>query len=327
MIIFRGKTWNPPVKVIACVTAVVFMSGLSPSALASCSFTGGVSSELSKTVNFGKVNVQRDSPIGTVLATKTTGDYNGGSAFFGCTTAWIFRWETSMWPTLSSYGNGVYNTNIDGIGVRISKSSNGKVMPYDAPIAAGTYSLIEDVKAELIKTKAGTVGAGTILNGMLSRNSIAGQFYTANITLTGTNTIVPVACSVTSTSIPVPMGDIPRTSFTGVGSSSPEKSFYIPLNCDATTRVNVTLDGTRHSSGVAGLLALDPSASDTVASGVGLQLLFKSAPVSLGSPIAVGTVAADGAYSVPFTARYYQTDAIIGGGKANSTATFTMTYQ
>ncbi|MDY7536300.1 fimbrial protein [Pseudomonas sp. Bout1] len=171
------------------------------------------------------------------------------------------------------------------------------------------------------------MGAGTIPIGIESRASIASQFYTANVSLTGTNTIVPVACSVTNTSIPVPMGDIPRTSFTGVGSSSPEKSFSIPLNCDATTRVNVTLDGTRHSSGIAGLLALDPSASDTVASGVGLQLLFKSAPVSLGSPIAVGTVASDGAYSVPFTARYYQTGATVGGGKANSTATFTMTYQ
>ncbi|MEB0183537.1 fimbrial protein [Pseudomonas sp. Bout1] len=326
MSIIKGKTWIAPAKGMACVAAVLFMSGLSQAALASCSFSGGVSSEVTKTVSFGKVTVQRDSPIGTVLATQSTGAYAGGAAFFGCTTAWVYRWENTTWPTLSSYGNGVYNTNIAGVGIRIT-NGNGKVTPYDQPAAANEYILIPDIKVELIKTKSGAVGAGTIPIGIESRASIASQFYTANVSLTGTNTIVPVACSVTNTSIPVPMGDIPRTSFTGVGSSSPEKSFSIPLNCDATTRVNVTLDGTRHSSGIAGLLALDPSASDTVASGVGLQLLFKSAPVSLGSPIAVGTVASDGAYSVPFTARYYQTGATVGGGKANSTATFTMTYQ
>ena len=327
MIIFKGKTWHSPAKGIACVAVALFINGLPQAAIASCNFAGGVTSELSKTVNFGKVTVQRDSPVGTVLASQTTGAYNGGTLFFGCTTDWAYRWESSMWPTLSSYGNGVYNTNIAGIGVRITNLTSNKVMPYDQPVNASTYIYISDVKAELIKTKAGAVGAGTLLNGTLSRASIINQFYTANIALTGTNTIVPVACSVTNTSIAVPMGDVPRTAFTGVGSSSPEKPFSIPLNCDATTRVNITLDGTRHSSGVVGVLALDPSAGSSVASGVGLQLLFKSAPVALGTPLAVGTVATDGAYSIPFTARYYQTGATIVAGKANSTATFTMTYQ
>ncbi|MDY7536299.1 hypothetical protein RGV33_32255 [Pseudomonas sp. Bout1] len=81
MSIIKGKTWIAPAKGMACVAAVLFMSGLSQAALASCSFSGGVSSEVTKTVSFGKVTVQRDSPIGTVLATQSTGAYAGGAAF------------------------------------------------------------------------------------------------------------------------------------------------------------------------------------------------------------------------------------------------------
>ncbi|CDF92583.1 Fimbrial adhesin [Pseudomonas sp. SHC52] len=87
----------------------------------------------------------------------------------------------------------------------------------------------------------------------------------------------------------------------------------------------MTLDGTRHSSGVTGVLALN-SASTTVATGLGLQLLYKNTAVALGTPIAVGTTTSSGAYNIDLTARYYQTGAKVTAGQANSTATFTMTY-
>ncbi|MBK5413468.1 fimbrial protein [Pseudomonas sp. TH31] len=136
-----------------------------------------------------------------------------------------------------------------------------------------------------------------------------------------------VACSVTNTSIPIDMGRAKISEFSGVSSTARERSVIIPLDCDANTRVNITLDGTPHSSGAAGVLALNPSPTQTVASGVGVQLLHNGAPVTFRTPIAAGTAVIDGAYSIPLTARYYQTADPITEGQANSTATFTMSYR
>jgi len=113
---------------------------VSPIARASCSFYSGVSGEVPGYLNFGNVVVQRDTPVGSVLATTVTGAYNNGNAIAGCTReAWTARWELTQWGTLSGYGNGVYNTNLSGVGLRLSTAQSGKVLPYEAsyPYNAG----------------------------------------------------------------------------------------------------------------------------------------------------------------------------------------------
>lgn len=54
---------------------------------ASCQFASGVTSEIAGYLNFGNVSVQRDAPVGSVIATATTGAYNGGSTIAGCSEA------------------------------------------------------------------------------------------------------------------------------------------------------------------------------------------------------------------------------------------------
>lgn len=313
-------------RFFANTSFLFFLSALSNAALAECDFRNGAN-QIFKSVNFGTVIVHRDSPAGTVLATQSTGPFHGGMVFFGCTTKYTYRWEMSLFKTLNPFGDKIYNTNIDGVGIRTTNESTDKVVAYDQPEDSTDIKIPIGMKVELIKTKAGAVGAGALSTGRLARISIMNVMQTGAIDLTGSNAIVPVACSVTNTSINVPMGDkIPLTAFTGPGSVAAERTFSIPLNCDANTRVRVALDGIAHGSGVAGVLALDPFPSETVASGVGLQLLFNDIPVALGTPITVGTAAADGAFSIPLSARYYQTGGTVTGGRANSTATFTLTY-
>lgn len=100
---------------------MLLMLVVSPIARASCSFYSGVSGEVPGYLNFGNVVVQRDAPIGSVLATAVTGAYNNGNAIAGCTReAWTARWELTQWGTLSGYGNGVYNTNLVGVGLRLT---------------------------------------------------------------------------------------------------------------------------------------------------------------------------------------------------------------
>ncbi|MFK9857655.1 type 1 fimbrial protein, partial [Klebsiella pneumoniae] len=118
-------------KKIICLLLLIM--AIAPLAEASCSFYSGVSGEVPGYLNFGNVVVQRDAPIGSVIATTVTGAYNNGNAIAGCKReAWTARWELTQWGTLSGYGNGVYNTNLVGVGLRLSTAQSGKVLPYEA---------------------------------------------------------------------------------------------------------------------------------------------------------------------------------------------------
>lgn len=310
-------------KIFSVSGAILALVSLSGNAWASCSFFDGVVSPLTRTVSFGSVIVQRDTPVGTVLATANTGAYNSGRSFYGCTIPYTHRFSMELFRVISSYGNNVFNTNIEGVGVRVISPSN-RYMPYDGPHIANSYVVISNISVQLVKTRPGAVGAGRLTNGTLASGSIVNHFYGSYVGLAGVNTIIPVACSVSTTAIAVPMGDVPRTQFAGPGSVGDVVSFFIPLNCDANTRVKVALDGNAHSSGIVGLLAL--TASPAAARGVGVRLFYNNAPVALRTPISVGTVAVGGPFSIPLVARYYQADQAITAGQANSTATFTMTY-
>jgi len=299
---------------------------------ASCSFATGVTGEITKNINFGTIVVQRDAAIGSVLASVFTGAYNGGDSIYGCTTAWSNVWSLNQFTQLSSYGNNVYATNISGVGLRLTNIAHGAVIPYtESDFVANEFVIINStgVEAELVKTSAGGVGAGNLTTGKLANASASVGAEYANVTLTGTNTIQPVACSVTNTSITVPMGTVLQAKFTGTGSTTDAQTFSIPLNCDSGTKVHITLSaGSSGSfSTTSGILNLDSSSGSTTATGVGLQLLYNSSPVTLGSLLNIATTSSSGSYSIPLTAQYYQTASTITAGTANASATFTMTYQ
>lgn len=134
-----------------------------------------------------------------------------------------------------------------------------------------------------------------------------------------------VACSVLESVIPVPMGTVEKRSFGGVGSTSEDVPFSIPLECDANTRVNITLQGNADASGAPGVLALNNDADS--ATGVGVQILQGGTPVTFNNLTYINTTAVDGPFNIDYTARYYKTAANMTTGGANATATFTMTYR
>ena len=141
----------------------LFFIAFSNIAIASCSFYNGATSEVRKDINFGSVTVQRDSPVGTVLATTSTGPYHNAYPFFGCNTSWTYRWTNEIFTVLSPMTNRIYNTNIDGIGISTNNESNTYIVPYDEPLGANNYVFIpRGMRVRLIKTKAGAVGAGNL---------------------------------------------------------------------------------------------------------------------------------------------------------------------
>ncbi|HGY4911163.1 TPA: fimbrial protein [Citrobacter freundii] len=302
-------------------------------AMASCSFTGGVTSELAGYLSFGNVTVQRDAAVGSVIATTVTGAYNNGNAIAGCTReAWTARWELTQWTTLSGYGNGVYSTNLPGVGLRLSGSSSGKPLPYESTYpynAGGSWASIpgDGIKGELIKT--GDITGGTLNNGVLARASVVNQFYFANVTLNGTNTITSAGCSVTSVDEPVPLGDHNKQEFTGVGYTTDWKAFNIVLDCNKSAHINVQIDATRDASNAPGVMAIDTESGSTVATGVGVQLYFApdNSAAQFGQVKDYYTSPNGGMETVQLKARYYQTASAVTAGPANATATFTLTYK
>ncbi|HCB1501502.1 TPA: type 1 fimbrial protein [Klebsiella michiganensis] len=300
----------------------------SSGAQATCQFASGVTAEIPGYISFGNVMVQRDAAVGSVLATITTGAYNGGNTIAGCSEAWTFRQELTKWLTLSPQGNGVYNTNVPGVGIRMT-SPSGKVLPYDAPINANNYVVIngDGIKAELIKT--GDISGGTLDTGVLARASVANQFYITNVTLNGTNTVTSMACSVTTNDVDVPLGQHKKSEFSGPGSATGWKAFNIGLDCDKSARINVQIDATQDPSNIAGVMKLDSASGDMAATGLGVQLYFvpDDSAVQFGQSRFYYTSPNGGSETVQLKARYYQTTSAITAGTANATATFTLTYK
>jgi len=320
-------------KVLLLGGLMIVCAGFSSESRAACAFLSG-SSQLFSSFNMGTITVQRDTPAGTVLAEKDAAQAPGYPVYH-CIAGYpiVTRYDDLRFTTLSTYGNGVYNTNIEGIGIRLYVLGyNGGaplLIPTSAtftPVSGQSMYFGHGKRVQLVKTSSNAVGAGALTTGTLSRGSVlqSSRLYTSTLTLTG-GTIVRAACTVTNTSIPVSLGEKNRTDFTGVGSTSKQVSFNIPLNCNADTRVKVTLDGTADPSGAEGVLELTPSSTEKVATGVGVQMLYSNKPVTLGSPITVGT-ASSGIYNIPLVGRYYQTKDKVTSGKSNAMATFTMTY-
>lgn len=133
------------------------------------------------------------------------------------------------------------------------------------------------------------------------------------------------SCTVSTETLTVQMGDVQKTIFTGKGATSPDKGFNLSLHCNANTKVYTTVSGTADASNTQGVLAL--ATGTGTATGVGVQIVYSNQPVQLGTLMHLQDVITESDISVPFQARYYQTGATVTGGQANSTATFTMTYQ
>lgn len=308
---------------------LLLMIAVLPEVQATCSFYGGVTSEVSGYLNFGNVVIQRDAQVGSTIATAITGPYNGGNGIAGCQReAWTARWELTQWGTLSGYGNGVYNTNLPGVGLRLSFASTGRVLPYEISYpysAGGTWLSIpgDGIKGELIKT--GDITSGALTGSVLARASVVNQFYFANVTLNGTNTVKSEACTVTTPPVDVPMGDHDKSEFSGAGSSTDWVSFDIGLSCDVGARINVRIDATADASaGSQGVMLIDSGG----ASGVGIQLHYRpdDAAVQYGQERFYWQ-SVYGDEIVQLKARYYQTAGSITPGAANGTATFTLSYK
>ncbi|WP_230954215.1 fimbrial protein [Burkholderia stagnalis] len=311
--------------------------------------TGGVESSNPYVYNlpgFDPGAFDPNVPDGTVIDKRSLAVNTTTSGWYTCLPEIyriVFRGTTAAIG--KAPGNGTtYSTGISGVGMRFSLSGPNAIKGYwpvfqyyqpgiaSAPI--GTTPLNIDV--ELVKV--GAITAGGAITG-----EVAGYFghygQIASIRVGGGIIIQPKVptCRVTNPAITVPLGSMPASTFTGVGSVSPSKPFNIALQCSGgetgtVTNVYTTLTDHNNPGNVSDTLSL---ATDATATGIGIQVLNGSTVIKYGpDSSATGNTnqwkageAGNGTFTIPLTARYIQTASKVTPGTADGLATFTMSYQ
>ncbi|HDR2754081.1 TPA: fimbrial protein [Enterobacter asburiae] len=237
---------------------------------------------------------------------------------------------------------GVYSTNIDGIGIELLNSSGQIVrgMGYECdststPLGTVTsdsgQTLSFSYTERLIKT-ATHIGSGTLTNtltsfgfGVYKSAGISGSQNTSNFSATLSERTA--TCSIDPLNLTVTLGDFPVSQFTHVGSYTAWKYFNINATC--TEAVNLTASVTSANglnSQFDDVLNLTPG-SDS-ATGVGVRMLLDGVDLRYDYPIPVGGKTEPNVPDViRFAVQYYQTDATVTAGKANTIATIDLEYQ
>lgn len=279
-------------------------------------------------VTLPSIKAPADAAVGSVLWSR-----NGIPFDTYCTVAWIDTYSINLWredlhTALQSYGLEFRLT----YGGNSGSNAQQIASPMVVDLAGNPGNAKGTVDLALVKTGTtpahGIVTTGDILAFSLdsNTNNHKGSHY-----IRGLNNIqfVAYSCSLDSNSrtVSVPLGDIRRDRFSGVGSTSPAKDFNIGLTCSQPAdnyTMSITFSATQDASQKPGVLALTPGTN--AATGVGIQLQAKGTPVEFAKAIEIGRDNAS-TLSVPMSARYYQTAAAIKPGTANGIATFVVTYK
>lgn len=338
----RKSYWTSALLAAGCVSAAL---AYTPSATAECTSTGATQTGTNITLT-----LSRDKPNGLIGNSYSFSE----STRFLCSVGNISQQQFGIQANPANFtgevsaGRNIYKLGDSGIGyivygevqptgdcVGSSYIGIGQQIGGDANTAqlcsnASGYIPELSAGATITLYKLGAVTPGTIPQTYIASfiNLVNGSEFTlpADQLFTGVITVVVTSCSVNNTAISVPMGDVELREFTAIGSSAGIRGFNIALNCNPGITVKVQFDGVS-AGGATNVLALSPSSSPPSATGVGVQILYNDNPVTLGVPISVGTTTANGIFNIPLQARYYQTDGTVTTGLANSTASFTLTYQ
>lgn len=221
--------------------------------------------------------------------------------------------------------------------------SSPAVVPYSAyrtPVSPTLgYIQINIVNNRTTLVKTGPIPPGPhVLNGSeLFAGHVSDLGKVISFGLRGT--VIQAQCSVNADPVsadPVVLGDWRAADFKGPGHTTTAVPFTLTLSdCDTDRRhtpvvmAHIRLDGIKGSQPVGpnnnGVFSLT---SDSTAQGVGIQLLGADGvtPVALETEVPL-TPVVPGDRHLPFSARFFQTDARVRPGLAKGALNFTMSYK
>ncbi|WP_122096778.1 fimbrial protein [Rahnella sp. Larv3_ips] len=285
---------------------------------------------ISKTVTLPAINVQKNTPVGSVVATTSVDARNSGYVGFCPRSGGYVYYNMTYLGGVTTGISNVYKTNVTGIGIRAQEMTYfnnpaGKYNTY-ALISGGPWTM-NYFTVDLVVT--GPVSPGVIKKGEIGYVSFDGtpSVKSATLTLGSDVAATSTGCSLKTQSINIKLDDISDAELVSVGTTAKLKNFDIGLDCEANARVNVKLTGTQNpDTTAAGVLKLTNAGSAGVAKGVGIQMLYDNKPMTVNQNVLLKT-SAGGLETFTFGAQYYQTKAAVSGGSANATATLDITYQ
>lgn len=327
----------------------LFLLIFSNEAMASCRIVSSAySANDTGNFSFGSIVIDRSTPVGSVVATATNTDLGGRGYFVSCSGDFINQWAlgSGAYTPVSYGGETLYQSGVAGLAFRINTpgagASAGKygtaALPRSLsttacnPTNAPNYTLCGqdwgNPILELVKI-AETTGSGALTTGSILQALIVGETNIMNYQVTAGSVQTNLSCSVVNSNIVVNLGKVKKAEFTGISTAATTTTaFTIDLNCDPSTNVTMTIGGGTNGSPNAGrgLLFLDSTQSNKAA-GVAVQVLYNGTNVRIDIAQSAGNAGAGGIYSIPMTARYFQTATTVTVGQANANGTFTMTYQ
>lgn len=314
-------------KIIINLFLLITLSYSLSCSAASCHLSGPVENN---TITAPNIIIARDAPVGTILSEGYT--ITGGNNFIACNPATGRKaYITMAYSSTPSTMTNVFETNISGVGLKLAFSFNYEYFYYT--LGPGVWNLVDytggfggssSVNYQLIKT--GPITSGTLKSGLAGYMNADNGDLVENVYLNA-GTVTALQCSISTKNISAPLGEVPISGFTGIGSTPKSYDFNVGLECDAGVNINVSLSGIQNSeTDDASVLALTGAGSTDTADGIGVQVLYNGMPLVLNNNVMLKHTAG-GQELLQFTARYYQVKSVVKGGKANATATLNITYQ
>ncbi|OTA19955.1 fimbrial adhesin protein precursor [Xenorhabdus beddingii] len=305
----------------------------------SCQYSPGFVPGGTTRVSFGTVTVPRHHPIGTTIKEIRLDQVDEKGNIAICNAHLPAIWgKPALKPASYNY-DAIYESGVPGVGIRINTWAPGygiEWLPRTAiyPVSCPRPSHVHWGKqycgqswgyltVQLIKI-APTTGSGVIGPVRLTRAKLGHRILVNTFYLSDTY-IMTKGCSLTQKVISVNMGEVKKSDFRGINSTAGTRNFDLKINCDADVNARLTLDGTPENWNNRNIWALDRS-DNVTAKGIGLQISYLNRLVSMGEPVVSGSTQSGGDITIPLAARYIQTEANITPGKADATATITITY-
>ena len=224
----------------------------------------------------------------------------------------------STWKSTTT--NRIFLRNHDANGGYYLFSARSKiVLKGKINLDPGTYWINE------------TIGKGVLSN---SKTALWPVGYGGEVTINITARVIVTAptCDINAEDKDqtVIMPETHNSKFSGVGSTVGSKDFQIRLNCEAGVALHAYKTDSNSTENTSQILTLN---SGSTASGVGLQLFANNSttPLSFGLSNSwnIGGPASSTQkdYTIPFMAKYIQTEPTITGGRVEAQSVISFLYQ
>ncbi|MDX7986994.1 type 1 fimbrial protein [Xenorhabdus sp. 12] len=305
-------------------------------------------SPIEYTISVGEdFEINPNLPVGSVLLRKILPAISPTGQLMCDSHLGLYRYEGIGTPTNSIYPI----PSIPGLGYRLTKTGDqlghdtfGSWFPYTSNQVYDniTYETLTEYKGILFNhqtmfhmelVKIGDILSGGQMGGEIARGIALekSNFQYLSLKIAGSVNVKLVypSCTLKTPSIDVPLGDVSKSDFKGIGTEAQPKQFNIDLECSSgspekISHPKMTLEDVTFPSNHSDILTLS---KNSTAEGVGIRIYHNQNPVKYqpNSKLQLGAFG-NGHYSVPFQANYIQTGSTITPGSVHANVTFKLFY-